>query len=122
MLASVPCSGICFHTMRGHKLLHAKVPDMIGRIGIFEPTCANAQWALRSRFLSVCLSVCPSVCLSVTRQKLLDKRSGGQRSQWSRSNVTWVEVKGHIGKQRQVGSHQRQVASLFIIFFFSQSG
>ena len=36
---------------------------------IFEPTCANAQWALRSRFPSVCLSV----CLSVTGQKFLDR-------------------------------------------------
>ncbi len=45
----------------------------------FEPTCANARWALMSRFLSVCPSVCLSVCLSVrlsvTRQKLLDNNS-----------------------------------------------
>ncbi len=42
---------------------------------VFEPTCANARWALMSCFLSVCPSVCLSVRLSVTRQKLLDNNS-----------------------------------------------
>ncbi len=37
-----------------------------GRL-LFEPTCANARWALMRRFPSVHLSVCPSVRLSVCR-------------------------------------------------------
>ncbi len=36
-------------------------------VSIFEPTCANARWALMRRFPSVRLSVCPSVRLSVCR-------------------------------------------------------
>ena len=59
--------------MKDKKLLFKKKKHSfcVHVLPIFEPTYANARWALRSRFLSVRLSV----RLSVTRQKLLDNNS-----------------------------------------------
>ena len=74
---------------------------------VFEPTCANARWALRSRFPSVCLSVCLSVRpwldknywtiihISGTKFGMVMDIDFILASRW---NVTWVKVKGHIGQ------------------------
>ncbi len=57
-----------------------------------EPTCAHAWWTVRGSFLSIC----PSVCLSLdqfTRKIQISSCGLG-----SRSKVTWIRVKGHIGQ------------------------
>ncbi len=72
-------------------------------LSLFEPTCANARWALMSRFASVCLH-----CRGDAKKVLVNYDAiWCQRSHWPGSNEG--------PKERQVGSHQRQVASLTLI-------
>ena len=90
---------------------HSFPEQLIYDKAVFEPTCAYARWAHMS------LSVCPSVCVFwvkpswQTREiKFLFEHSGPL---WSYiiitgPNVVFIKV-GFI--KRQVGSHQRQVAS-----------
>ncbi len=61
---------VCFHTKRGRKLLHAKVPDRIGRIGIFITLLFNNA----KLFFYICLIQCfaklevPSKCQNCRKQ------------------------------------------------------
>ncbi len=94
--------------------LRKKVPNVLSRCHtkrrFFEPTCANARWALMHHFLFVCL--CEIVChrskAKVSRSKRIISRLGpfdmqvmlevkshmgqGPRSHGSRSKVTLVKV------------------------------
>ena len=95
---------------------------------IFEHTCAYALWAHMHRFLSVRPSV-PGPKFTITQfisQKQFDLGSPNWYVDKHYQSRFALEVKGHMGhsqrsygsrsnkgsKQRQVGSQQRQVASL----------
>ncbi len=88
-------------------------------LAFFEPTRAIKCTVGSYESPSVCLSICPSARLSVCLW--LDKNYWTiihiSRTVWARVTkfgMVMNKVKGHIGKQRQVGSHQRQVASFCI--------
>ncbi len=69
---------------------------------IFEPTCAYARWALMHRLASVRLSLDQN---SLDKNSYLNNYSTGDPGPLGRQQY-------EDSKQRQVGSHQRQVASL----------
>ncbi len=103
---------------------------------ISEPTCANAWWTLRSRFLSVCLSgTGPKFTWkkSWTRKKFITRESNngcrpylfkGQRWKGSRSKVTrgqsprsGSKVKVTINVKEKAGG-LTPTSSCFIISFY----
>ncbi len=58
-----------WHNRRGQTFALAKVRNGMGRVGIFEPTCA--LWTLHSGL--TCITFFLYICLSVTWQKLMDQ-------------------------------------------------